>query len=321
MDRELIRICEQFVENRKRVERAFPLSSGQIHCMCALLLGLDDCDADLAAMRRAKRFLRTHTAPVSTFRGFGMSAIAAKLSVRENGEEWFQIAKENLAALKKAGFPATDYLCLAAMLLIKCHDRADEIAASAMEIYRNMSHTHRVLTANEDVCFAVLYAMYTDPAESLKNTEIAFETLESAFGAINPVQMSSQVIGLMGTASEETAEKTVWLYRKLREDGVRAKTHTELPVLAFLAALGKADETAAKNISEIMQYLRRQKGVSVLTLGRYQRLLFAACVEAVYELNPMREEELYRKKRDILQTVMLLTVLLSVVQNIAATAR
>lgn len=321
MDKELIRICEQFIENRKRVERVFPLSAGQIHCMCALLLGLDDCDADLAALRKAKRFLRRHTAPISTFRGFGMSAIAAKLSVRENGEEWFGVAKENLSALKRAGFPATDYLCLAAMLMIKCHDRAEQIAAAAMEVYRSMSHAHRVLTANEDVCFAVLYAMYTDTSLSLKNTEIAFETLENAIGAINPVQMSSQVIGLMGTEPEETAQKTEWLYRVLREKGIRAKTHTELPVLAFLAASGNADETAAQNILDIMQYLRTQRGFSVLTLGRYQRLLFASCIEAVYELNRLREAENYRLKRDTLQTVMLLTVLLSVVQSIAATGR
>ena len=321
MDKELIRICEQFVENRKRVERVFPMSSGQIHCMCALLLSLDDCDADLAALRKAKRFLRTHTAPISTFRGFGMSAIATKLSVREEGEEWFGVAKENLAVLKKAGFPATDYLCLAAMLMIKCHDRAEEVAKAAMEVYRDMSHAHRVLTANEDVCFAVLYAMYTDTSLSLKNTEIAFGSLENTFGAINPVQMSSQVIGLLGTDPMETAGKTAWLYRKLREEVIRAKTHTELPVLAFLVSSEKADETASGNIVEIMQYLRRQKGYSVLTLGRYQRLLFASCIEAVYELNKEREAENYRQKRDTLQCVMLLTVLLSVVQSIAATGR
>lgn len=319
MEKELIRICEQFVENRKRVERAFPLSAGQIHCMCALLLGLDDCDADLAALRRAKRYLRKHTAPVSTFRGFGMSAIAAKLSVRDNSEEWLGIAKENYKTLKKAGFPGTDYLCLAAMLLIKCHDRAEEIASKAMEIYRSMSHTHRVLTANEDVCFAVLYAMYTDTSLSLKNAEIAFETLENAFGAINPVQMSSQVIGMMAEDPSSAAQKTEWLYRELRENGIRAKTHTELPVLAFLAASGKADGTAVQNILDIMRYLKQKKGFSALTIGRYHRLLFACCIEALYELNRSREAGIYRLHRDTLQCVMLLTVLLAVVQNIAAT--
>ncbi len=319
MEKELIRICEQFVENRKRVERAFPLSAGQIHCMCALLLGLDDCDADLAALRRAKRYLRTHTAPISTFRGFGMSAIAAKLSVRENAEEWLGIAKENYKILKKAGFPGTDYLCLAAMILIKCHDRAEEIATKAIEIYRSMSHTHRVLTANEDVCFAVLYAMHTDTSLSLKNAEIAFETLENAFGAINPVQMSSQVIGMMGEEPSASAQKTEWLYRKLRENGIRAKTHTELPVLAFLAASGKADDAAVQNILDIMRYLKQKKGYSALTIGRYQRLLFACCIEALYELNRVRDTEEYRLHRDVLQCVMLLTVLLTVVQNIAAT--
>lgn len=319
MQKELNRICEQFVENRKRIERAFPLSARQMHCMCALLLGLDDCDADLSAIRKGKRLLRRHTPPLSTFRGFGMTPIATKLAVRDNGKEWLEIAKANLRILKKAGFPPTDYLCLAAMLMIRRHEDAEEIAQKTREIYQNMRHAHRVLTANEDVCFAVLYAMHTNPEESLQITEIAFEKLQDAFGTINPVQMASQVIGLLGGDAGEEAIKTAWLYRRLREGGVKTKTHTELCMLAFLAACGAADEQTVQNILEVIQYLKHKKGYSAFVLGRHQRLLFASCLTAISVLNSGKDLPDYRCRRDALQCAMILTVLLSVVQSIAAT--
>ena len=40
----IVRRTEQFIENRRRIERAFRISSPQTHCLCALLLGLDDRD-------------------------------------------------------------------------------------------------------------------------------------------------------------------------------------------------------------------------------------------------------------------------------------
>ena len=73
MDADMIRRCEQLSENRKRVERVYRLSPPQMHCLCALLLCLDDHDADLIGLRRGNKLLHKNTGLFSAFRGMAMA--------------------------------------------------------------------------------------------------------------------------------------------------------------------------------------------------------------------------------------------------------
>ena len=319
MQASLGRRCEQFIENRRRAERVFVLSAPQMHCACALLLGLNDCDADLFALRKGLKTLRRRTPILSTFRGIGITPIATKLSMRDNPELWINYAKDNLRALKGVGFPATDYLCLAAFLMIKRHEQAEALAKRTREIYLGMRRAHRILTANEDVCFAVLLAMYEEQGSALEAAEPAFETLKERFGAINAVQMAANVLLLTGGDIEEGAREAVRLYDLLRAGGIRLKSKTELGVLAFLAGIEKGGEQTADAILETERYLRRQHGFSAMRIGRGQRLLFAACLVAIDALSKMQDDPAYARLRDTLQCTMLVTTVLSVVQGMAAT--
>ncbi len=319
MQASLMRSCEQFIENRKRVERVFLLSTPQQHCMCALLLCLDDCDADLAAIRRGLHTLRRRTPVFSTFRGVGITPIATKLSMRDRDDQWINYAKDNLRALKKAGFAPTDYLCLAAMLMIKRHDKAEAVAARAREIYASMRHAHRILTASEDVCFAVLGAMYEDEPYAAAAAETAFETLKGSFGAVNPVLTAANELALLSVDPKQAALDTAWLYARIRALGVRTKTKSELGMLALIAALCGQDEQAAKDVAETEQYLARQRGFSAVKLGRAQRLMCAASLVAIDRLHAAKDDKAYAKRRDTLQCALIVDFTLSVVQGMAAT--
>ena len=99
-----VRRTEQFIENRKRIERAFKMSTPQVHCLCALLLGLDDRDADLASIRRGKKILKKNTGMFSAFRGLGMAPAAIKIGEYEDGEQRLNFAKDSLRKLRDAGF-------------------------------------------------------------------------------------------------------------------------------------------------------------------------------------------------------------------------
>ena len=161
MQGSIVRRTEQFIENRRRIEKIFRISAPQTHCLCALLLGLDDRDADLSSIRRGRKILRRNTGIFSAFRGLGMAPAAIKIGEYEDGERRLNFAKDNLRKLKAAGFAATDYLCPAAFLMAKSHERADAVAHSAYAQYLEMRHAHRILTGGEDVMFAVLFAMTT----------------------------------------------------------------------------------------------------------------------------------------------------------------
>lgn len=318
MQASLMRRTEQFLENRRRTERVFRMSSPLTHCLCSLLLCLNDCDVDLDALQRAKRTLEKGTGPFSLFRGIGKAPIAAKLTGTPDAAEWLERGKQNLITLRKNKFPATDYLCLAAMLMAKRFEEREELAQRAQVYYRDMKHAHRILTGGEDVCFAVLLAMHTkDGHDAISAAERAFVLLRSEFGATNAVQMASHVIGLVGQDAENLAVDTANLYRAIRAHGVKNRYQTDLGMLAVLAALGKTDEETVDSIVALDAHLKTQKGHSVWTLGRDQRLTLAAALVAMDVCSEHPEQTALR---DALQCTMLVTITLAVIQNMAATS-
>ena len=322
MQSETVRRTEQFIENRRRIERAFRMSTPQVHCLCALLLGLDDRDADLMSIRRGKKILKKNTGVFSAFRGLGMAPAAIKIGEYEDGAQRLNYAKDNQKKLKAAGFAPTDYLCPAAFLMSKAHDRADAVAENAREQYLEMRHAHRILTGGEDVMFAVLFAMYNADKEALfTRADAAMSLLSGRFGRTNASQMASFAIAFSEQPADELALKTERLYDAVREAGEKNREMLDLPLLAFLAGLDVPETETAELIVELSAYLKEQKGFSAARIGRSQRLFYAASLAAIDALAkaPIGENA-YARKRDLLQTIMMSGILLFVVASMAAAA-
>ena len=315
----ILRRTEQFIENRRRIEHAFRMSTPQTHCLCALLLGLDDLDADLAAIRRGKKILKKNTGLFSAFRGLGMAPAAIKIGEQENGVQRLNFAKDSLRKLKAAGFAPTDYLCPAAFLMAKKHDCADSIAQNAYAYYLEMRHAHRVLTGGEDVMFAVLFAMCdVDKSVLFSRADAAMEILSRRFKRTNAAQMASFAIALSEQPAETLAEKTERLYDAVREAGIKNREMLDLPLLAFLAGFDVPEKETGALIAEICTYLRTQKGFSTARVGRSQRLVYSAALAAIdTHLNAPKTEK-FAEKRDLLQTILMSGILLFIVVSMAA---
>jgi hypothetical protein len=315
-----VRRTEQFIENRRRIERTFRMSTPQVHCLCALLLGLDDRDAELMSIRRGKKILKKNTGIFSAFRGLGMAPAAIKLGERSDGERRLNFAKDNLRKLRAAGFAPTDYLCPAAFLMAKSHDRAEEIASRARENYLEMRHAHRVLTGGEDVMYAVLFAMYDANKDVLfPRADAAMDLLSVRFGRSNAAQAASFVIELAGQPADALARKTERLYDAVRDAGIKNREMLDLPLLAFLASLDADEKETGELIAEISAYLREERGFSTVRVGRGQRLFYAASIACIDMLQaaPLSPND-FAMKRDLLQTVMMSGILLFVVSSMAA---
>ncbi len=320
MQGSIVRRTEQFIENRRRIERTFRMSTPQVHCLCALLLGLDDRDADLQSVRKGRRILRRNTGMFSAFRGLGMAPAAIKLGEREDGELRLNFAKDNQRKLKAAGFAATDYLCPAAFLMAKQHDQADEVAQNAYAHYVEMRHAHRTLTGGEDVMFAVLFAMYgADVSETAARADAAMELLSVRFSRTNASQMASFAIALSDQPAGELAKRTEGLYDAVRAAGEKNREMLDLPLLAFLASLDVPEAETTARIVALSAYLKEQKGFSAVRIGRSQRLFYATALAAIDALHaaPLSPEA-FAKKRDLLQTVMLSGILLFVAASMSA---
>ena len=316
-----VRRTEQFIENRRRIERTFRMSTPQAHCLCALLLGIDDRDADLESIRRGRKILKKNTGIFSTFRGLGMAPAAIKIGEYEDGERRLNDAKDNLKKLKAAGFAPTDYLCPASFLMAKCHDRAETIAKSAREQYLEMRHAHRILTGGEDVMFAVLFAMYDMEKDVLyPRADAAMDLLSARFGRNNATQTASFAIALSDGDTDLLALKTERLYDAVRAAGERNREMLDLPLLAFLAGLDVPEKETGELIAELSAYLKEQKGFSAVKIGRSQRLFYATALASIDTLLSAPKTEAFPKQRDLLQTIMTSGILLFIVTSMAAAA-
>ena len=323
MQGSMIRRSEQFIENRRRIERTFRISTPQTHCLCALLLGLDDLDADLRSIRRGKKVLRKNTGLFSAFRGLGMAPAAIKLGEREDGELHINFAKDNLRRLKAAGFAATDYLCPAAFLMAKQHARAELVAKNAYAHYLEMRHAHRMLTGGEDVMFAVLFAMYDLLPETVtQRAGTAMDLLSTRFRRNNSTQMASFSIAASAGEADALAKKTERLYDAVRDAGVKNREMQDLPLLAFLASFDASEAEVAQQIAETDAYLKSQKGFSAVRVGRSQRLFYATALTAIDVLFRSELSDAARAKmRDLLQTLLLSGILLFIVVSMSAANR
>ena len=315
-----VRRTEQFIENRKRIERTFKMSTPQVHCLCALLLGLDDRDADLESIRRGKKILKRNTGIFSIFRGLGMAPAAIKIGEYDDGEQRLNFAKDNLRKLRTAGFAPTDYLGPAAFLMAKAHDRADTVAKDAREQYMEMRHAHRILTGGEDVMFAVLFAMYDADKDALfARADTAMDLLSGRFGRNNAVQMASFAIAFSDQPADALALKTERLYDAVRAAGEKNREMLDLPILAFLAGLDINETETAELIADLSARLKEIKGFSAVRIGRSQRLVYATALAAIDALHAASmEPAVFAKKRDLLQTLMMSGILLFVVVSMAA---
>jgi hypothetical protein len=251
-----------------------------------------------------------------------MAPAAIKIGEHADGEQRLNYAKDNFRKLRNAGFAPTDYLCPAAFLMAKAHDRADTIAANAYEHYTEMRHAHRILTGGEDVMFAVLFAMYDAIKDEIfPRADVAMDLLSGRFGRTNVAQMASFAIAISDQPADLLALRTERLYDAVRTAGEKNREMLDLPILAFLAALDVPEKETAALIVELSAFLREQKGYSPIRIGRSQRLVYATALAAIDALlcAPLELAE-FAKKRDLLQTLMMSGILLFVVVSMAASA-
>lgn len=320
MQDSLLRRTEQFLENRRRVERAFRFGSPLSYCLSALLLGLNDCDADLDALVNAKRTLKRETGVFSPFRGLGKVPICTKLAVSDDPVLRLTHMKEAQAALKHSGFLPTDYICLAAALMAKRQGEFDSIAKEAHRHYKGMRHIHRILTSDEDASFAVLMAMYPGSRDLIEKAEDAFSLLKSHYGSTNSTQMTSHILALADADTDKLVLSTIWLNNTLKESGVKEHERADLPLLASLACMDCASHETVQAILDVEGYLSGHKCFSTMKLGRGQRLRMATALVAIDASFRCQEMPRYAAIRDGLQSAIIVTIVMSIILNASASS-
>jgi len=287
-----------FIVNRDLIRNTFPWESLYLPPICAILCVQEGKIVTKEALLAAKELLNSRTGVFSNFRSTAKLAMVTMLALAPRPETLLEGALKVYDALKEHFFTSS-FLPVAAMALAQRVDEADytSLAARTKELYRRMRQEHPFLTSGEDSVFAAMLALSPLPDDAvIAETEACYELLKEALPIGNALQSLSHVLALSEGSPEKKCEKTISLYLRLRDRGLRYGTSYELGTLGIPALLPEREDTLLARIEETHLWLRTQKGYGIFGCTAKQRLMHAALlVSAGYrrdESDPLREASL-----------------------------
>lgn len=262
MKPELEKLCQEYIANRKAVEKAFRWDNGTLHTVCANIFCACGKTADPERLKECRNIIKDNTGFRSKFRSKKVrSVLAGMLSLEENPEDRMALANDYFRLLKQQ-FRGTEYLVLTAFLLADLTDRTltEETVTRGKEIYRRMNQQHRILTNKTDSVFAMLMAYSGKGADELTaQTETCYQALKKRFSG-SGAQTAAQVLAMAEGTAEEKAQRVTDLYDALREAGIRYGRSDELAPLAALSLASTPLSTLTEEIREADEFLKTQKG-------------------------------------------------------------
>ena len=272
--------CRLFIENRDAVKSAFPMESSYLHAVCASIIANENRIAGIEALKETRKMLKSRVNAFSSFRGACELPIVAMLDVDSDPEWRFDKAIELYKSLKDHFF-SSEYLPMAAIILSGMTDQVNA-AERTRRIYDLMKKEHPFLTSSEDCVFAAMLALSprTDD-ELIREVETCYNILKERFLDHNAVQSLSHVLALADSERESAADKcrdTIRLFDLLREKKHKYGTGYELPTLGVLATLPCGIDETARDIIEVSDFLKTQKGYGFFGFDRTQRMMHAGMI-------------------------------------------
>ena len=276
--------CRLFIENRDVVKSTFPMENAFMHSLCASYFMNRGVLARVDDLKETRKMLKARLSSFSSFRGSAELSMVAMLYLDGAGESTLENAISVYALLKKK-FPLSgEYLPVAAMMIARSvtEDGWEELAERSRRIYDMMKKEHPFLTSSEDCVFAVMLALsQRSDEEIIRELEVCYNILKERFSDRNAVQSLSHVLALVDADRESAADKcrdTIRLFDALKEKKHKYGTGYELHTLGVLATLPCGIDECVRDLIEVSDFLKAQKGYGFWGFDRVARMMHAAVI-------------------------------------------
>ena len=287
MNTELLTLCEKFIENRDVVKSAFSFESSYMYPICASIFMESGNTADLETLQKYHLLLKEKVGVFSNFRGISRPVTVSIIAADNDPQKRLDRAIEAHTSLKKHFFSG-NYLPLAAIILAGESDDIsfDDVALKTREIYDLMKKEHPFITSEEDIVYAMLFALSDHRAQdTIIEMERIYKLLKQKFASANAAQALSHVLALGEGSSEKKCEKTVSLFDTLKKNKLRYGTTYELATLGVLAMLPATENDIVSDMLAVNEFLMSQKGYNtVFGFSKQMRLMHAALIVSTYHL-------------------------------------
>lgn len=288
MEPKVLQRLELFVENTRAMKAGFFWHNTMLKRLAALLYAAQDKALDPEKLRECTALLRASAGFFSPFRGNGTMMYAALLALNGDPAALLQRARNAYEQLKQAKFQASDYLVAAAFQIAVSapEEEYGEIVLRARAFYDGMKRRHRFLTGQDDCIFSAQLGMSDLGVEAgLERMEQLFQVLRPAFHSGNGVHALTQVL-VLGGAGAGIEARVLLLRGTLREWGLKLDYAATLSALGILALLPLDVDTVAKQITDVSDWLREQKGFGPWSINRQERRLLSATFTALNGMDP-----------------------------------
>lgn len=281
MNETLLSKCEMFIKNRDKFKEAFPWENANFYPICAAILADENRLADVEALKETRQMLKSRVSVFSNFRGNCELPLVAMLDV-DSDPEWRLDDAIKLYESLKDHFFSSEYLPVAAIILSGVTERAGA-AERTRRIYDLMKKEHPFLTSSEDCVFAAMLAVSEKgDNELIREIETCYDSLKEKFHDRNALQSLSHVLALIGdefTTASDKCRNTVRLYDMLKEKKLRYGTGYELATLGVIANLPGDLDGICRDLIEVSEFLKEQKGYGFWgSFTKQQRLMHAAMI-------------------------------------------
>ena len=276
---ELRAVRDLLVKNKDLVKSAFKWEDDMMSLAGSTIFTGLGLTADAEQLKECERLLKEHAGALSEFRGHIKLPLLCKMAVSGSPEQYLLHVTEIYGLLNPSKLGSSGKL-LAAIILCD-HGDAQRYIEKTNDIFRLMKQAHKWLTSEEDMPYAAMLAVSGADAEKLiAEAERCYPVMKEKFGTSNAeaVQSLCHLLALNYQSAEEKCKKVAELYDALKAAKHRFGVGQELAFLGILTMLDVDTSKIVADISEIDDYLKKQKGFGNLSIGSEMRRMYAAMI-------------------------------------------
>ena len=263
---ELMDSCSLQVENEQIVRNVGKLQMEELAKMGALFYTARNRHADGDKIKECKEILKRKAGIFSNFRGNLEFAIRVRMSLETNPEVYIDHVMSIYRKLVEGRKLPGEILAMTAMTIYEQSNgqNIDQIITDTREAYAEIKQKHKFLSDESDMSFIALMVMCG------KDVQKTLDEVEELY------------LALKDRVSEKV-DDFVTFYQKLKE----AKHHTSkgkaMSIYGAFADLDIPRETLLKEIGEVDDWLKQQKGYGILYNSDIRRTMAATLVLQYHE--------------------------------------
>ena len=274
--------CDQLVANETNIRKAGFLESPSLVKLGALLYLNAGATPNTEHIKACRKILKSRAGIFSNFRGTVGFVVPIKMSLAEDPEAYIDDAMYIYQGLTKGTLFSGEMMAMAAMAIKDMcpAERYDEVIAATRETYARMRKAHPFLTNEYDmVLIALLCIIGEDFDDMAARGEDIFRELRACGMPGDAAQASSMVLALSDKETTQKVAEFVELYQALKETKHATPRNSGIAIYAPFVDLNLDRDEIVADISEVDNWLKRQKGYgSVLGTGSTIRRVFAAAL-------------------------------------------